>query len=376
MRNRTAIWCTFPFILTFGACRNADDLQESGAGGSVDGASGGMTASGGNSASAGTTIDTSRPAPPISQVSKIPIPPTTADVPQPSGTPDGKLTVIDWAGFKAAISYTFDDNTSSQIYNYGVLNSLRVPFTFFLWTSTDNAANSIWEEALLDGHELGNHTKTHMDGGSLIAEDTDAATAFIKKRFGVTPYTMAAPYGNISYSEIARSRFLLNRGLGDDTLSPNDNTDPFYVPCYVPSALAKASEFNSKVDNARANKRWQILVLHGFTSGGFGGYHAVDLEEFVISVDYARSLQDVWLDTMIAVGTYWIGQKRLTSLTPTTTGNIITWNWTLPDHFPKGKYVRVTVTGGTLQQGLQTLVWDPHGYYEVALDAKTLTLSP
>ena len=49
-------------------------------------------------------------------------------------------------------------------------------------------------------------------------------------------------------------------------------------------------------------------------------------------------------------------------------------DWTLPDHFPPGMCLRVTTTGGTLSQGGQTLGWDDHGYYEVSLDAGTLTL--
>jgi hypothetical protein len=36
----------------------------------------------------------------------------------------------------------------------------------------------------------------------------------------------------------------------------------------------------------------------------------------------------------------------------------------------------VTVDGGTLSQGGDALVWHDRGYYEIALDAGTLTLSP
>jgi hypothetical protein len=36
----------------------------------------------------------------------------------------------------------------------------------------------------------------------------------------------------------------------------------------------------------------------------------------------------------------------------------------------------VRVDGGTLSQNGQPLPWNPRGYYEVALDLGTLTLSP
>jgi hypothetical protein len=60
----------------------------------------------------------------------------------------------------------------------------------------------------------------------------------------------------------------------------------------------------------------------------------------------------------------------------TTSGNNRTWTWTLPAHFPPGKVLRVKVDGGSLSQGGNLLVWNAHGYYEVALDRGTLTLSP
>ena len=47
-----------------------------------------------------------------------------------------------------------------------------------------------------------------------------------------------------------------------------------------------------------------------------------------------------------------------------------------PDHFPRGRFLRVRVDGGTLRQLQGPLVWNRHGYYEVSLDAGLLVLSP
>jgi hypothetical protein len=57
-------------------------------------------------------------------------------------------------------------------------------------------------------------------------------------------------------------------------------------------------------------------------------------------------------------------------------GSDKTWTWTLPGNFPPGKYLRVTVPGGTVKQKGVELAWDPHGYYEIALDALSVTVSP
>lgn len=307
--------------------------------------------------------------------STLPVPATTG-VPRPAGSADG-LTVLDWAGFQAAVTYTFDDANTSQIQNYDALQALGVPFTFYIWTNMSGAMSDVWDRALADGHELGNHTQTHQMGTSPnIAADTDAATQYLEDRFGIVVRTMAAPYGHTQYIDVARSRFLINRGVGGGQIAPNSATDPLNLPTFTPPADSLASAFNSRVDTARAAGSWETVLVHGFTGGGDGAYQPVALSEFEAAVNYAKSFDDVWIGTMLDVGSYWIAQKLLTDTTPTTAGGVSTWQWTLPDHFPPGQFVRVTVNGGTLAQNGVELAWDEHGYYEVALDAGSLTLAP
>jgi hypothetical protein len=61
---------------------------------------------------------------------------------------------------------------------------------------------------------------------------------------------------------------------------------------------------------------------------------------------------------------------------PVTATGTTTWTWSLPAFFPPGHVLRVTVDGGALSPGGQPLAWDGHGYYEMALDAGTLTWAP
>jgi hypothetical protein len=93
-------------------------------------------------------------------------------------------------------------------------------------------------------------------------------------------------------------------------------------------------------------------------------------------VQYSKTLGDMWIDSVVNVGAYWVAQKLFAAVTPVTAEETSTWSWTLPEHFPPGKYLRVVVDGGALSQGGDPLIWDPHGYYEIALDPGTLTLSP
>jgi len=303
--------------------------------------------------------------------SNMPLPPGAANVPKPAGTP-GNITVLDWAGFKAAVSYSFDDSNTSQIQNYAQMQALGVRYTYYVWTGKRESSDPIWTTAVRDGHEIGNHTQSHSSNGT--TQDIEAATTFIQDRLKVVPYTMAAPNGAGVYTNLAKPLFMINRGVGNALIAPNDNTDPFTLPTYIPPTGANVSAFNQQVDQARSAGRWRTMCIHGFT--GDNAYQPVPFDAFVQHVQYVKSLGDVWIDSIVNVGAYWRGQKAFSQATTTTMGSDKTWTWTLPDHFPPGRYLRVKVDGGTLKQNGQAIPWDSHGFYEIALDPESVTLSP
>lgn len=320
------------------------------------------------------TVRTATPTPTFRPVnSGLPVPPVTPNAPRPSGA-QGGLTVVNWAGFKGAGSYTFDDNTQSQVNNFQALMNLNVPMTFYLVSNWSNASNSCWATALSKGCELGNHTKTHPQTGN--GSDIDACTTFIQQTFGVTPFTMAAPYGDGSYVSLASSRFMINRGVNGGYMLPNDNTDPFNIKCNIPASNATASAMVSPFSSARSAGGWTVLLIHGFTGTSDGAYQPVSITEFTSSVNQVKAFGDMWLDTVLNIGAYWRAQKMMSSVSPTTSGSDLIYRWTLPAHFPANKYLRIKLTGGTPKQNGQVLNWDAHGYYEISLDAGSLTVSP
>jgi peptidoglycan/xylan/chitin deacetylase (PgdA/CDA1 family) len=305
--------------------------------------------------------------------SGMPIPPGPGSLARPSGKP-GNLTILPWAGFKAAVTYTFDDGNSSQIEHYDELQALGVPMTFYLTTEKNEARHPVWKRALKDGHELGNHTKSHAQRASV--GEIDAATDFIKRTYGVDTWTMASPFGDPSYPPLASSRFVVNRGVVPGLIGVEDNVDPFDLPASGPTTETPVRVMNTEIDVVRLDGKWRIFLLHGFTGGSDGAYQPIKFADFVSNVNHAKARGDVWIDTMVAVASYWRGQKAVAAARPTTSGTTTTWTWTLPAHFPPGKYLRARIDGGTLSQNGQPLPWNSHGYYEIALDAGALTLSP
>jgi peptidoglycan/xylan/chitin deacetylase (PgdA/CDA1 family) len=341
------------------------------------------------------------PPAPRAALPELPTPPGAANVPRPSGTP-GNLKVLDWAGFKSAVSYTFDDGQPSQIEHYDELAATGVRMTFFV-----NSSAASWEQGFVstfsraarDGHEIGNHTVHHChadpDGtlytgngaaraacaGPSAAAEFDDCTAFITEKLGVPHVWSAAwPFGDAGYAAAAAWRFFLSRGASPGTVAPNDETDPFKLPIWGPAEHDGVEKFNAEIDRAHATDRWVIMLLHSLAPTTAAWYATVDLSAVTGSIAHAKSLGDVWIDSLVDVGAYWRGQKLVAALTPALSGTAqartSTWTWTLPDHFPAGRHLRVRVDGGTLSQNGKALDWDGHGYYEVALDAGSLTLSP
>jgi hypothetical protein len=347
---------------------------------SAGGSSTGGAGSGGTAAGGATTGGTGGGTAPTSD---LPAPPTN-NVAKPSGAVGG-LQVLNWAGFKGAVSYTFDDSLQSQVQNYSALNATGVRMTFFL-VCNNNLSNATWTQAKNDGHELANHTSHHChdDGtgcawgsysGSL-ANELSHCTAQLMTQFDLDGvYTTAAPYGDGGYATAAQNLFFLNRGVNGGQIGPNDGTNPFSLPCKtIQQSETAAGAFNPAVNSARTAGKWQIMLVHSL--GGDGGYAPIQASELISNINYTKGLGDMWIDSMVNVGAYWRAQKVFTSVSPQTSGGTTTWTWTLPAHFPPDKFLRVTVTGGTLEQNGVTLPWNSHGYYEVSLDEGSLTLSP
>ncbi len=328
------------------------------------------------------------PTEPVTPEPTDPVPDATPDPtgdPNPSGIMEpgeggqarptgaaGNLQVLNWAGFGGALTYSFDDATGSQHGNKDKMFELGVPFTWYLANNAGgDPTNPMYQEALDLGHELGNHTRNHTTNGSDAQDGQD----WLMQNYGVTAYTMAAPNGvTDGFVSITNQLFLLDRGVGGGTVGADGNTNWTNLPSNIPNQGAGYDVFKGYADNA-AQGKWQTVCIHGFTSGGTGGYQPVSFDGWYEGVVYAKTL-NIWIGSMEQVAAYIQGAQAFKDGNSTMDGDSQTWTWTLKDTFPPGHYLRVTVDGGTLSQDGTPLPWNEHGFYEVALDAGNLTLSP
>lgn len=323
---------------------------------------------------------------------KLPQPTATTPVPRPTGT-RADLKVLPWAGFHSAVSYTFDDSSPSQIENWPEIKAEHVRSTFYIVPNAqgESGYEATFKDIVAAGSELGNHTWHHCraaqlggadpkgcpDGFSIDAE-LDKTSAYIKSLGQPNVWTMAYPFGDTGYIDAVKPRFLLARGVFPGLVGADDNTNPYILPIVVhagdpnPPGGDDVAVFNADLDRAQAEGKWLVFLFHTLlpTSSNWGA--GENVAAVTGSMEYAKS-HDMWIDSVVNIGSYWIGERLVENAAKTQSGGVTTWSWTLPPHFPAGRVLRVTVAGGELSQGGKALAWDSRGYYEVSLDAGSLS---
>ncbi len=330
----------------------------------------------------------------------LPLPLVPHEVARPAGsTGQPGLRVLDWAGFKAAMSYTFDDSQPSQIDHYPALKAQRVRVTYYINPTANwypqggdpTQYDAIWKDAVAQGSEIGNHTTHHCRAAELTDNDDstcenglgsagaefDDTNDYIRTKIGqAAVWTTAYPFGDTDYRAAAASRFLIGRGVQPGMVAPGTASDALNLPVVGTPGTDRLAAFNTAVDNAVGQGRWMIYLFHTLlpTTQDWGG--GEDIDVVTGNMAYAKTSGTMWIDSVVNIGAYWRGQQLLQAATPGTSGGVTTWQWTLPANFPPGRKLRVVVDGGTLSQNGAPLPWNLRGYYEVSLDAQSLSWAP
>lgn len=196
-------------------------------------------------------------------------------------------------GCVGAVSLTFDDGHPSQLGTaVPILDQFGLRGTFYVNPRGDYMEwLRPWRELHARGHEIGNHTVSHIcsrnfgwDGQRQCLEDitladieADIVECARRLREGI-PEQEACTYGypcyqqyvgeganRQSYVPVVARHFIAARGLGESPNHPKlaDLHDLWSFPCQRMSG----SELVGLAERAASQGRWSILTFHGVGSG-------------------------------------------------------------------------------------------------------------
>lgn len=174
------------------------------------------------------------------------------------------------------VSLTFDDGLPCQRdFALPVLNSHRVPATFFLPSNSEEyPMRPWWKDFSQNGHEVGSHSVTHRKAATLTPADMDYETGTsrnaLEQVYGIPavvsycyPYTDAPQSLQASVRRAAYTQARGGRGARDDKfLTPGDGVNLFNVPSFHvgPYTVPLADKW---AEEAQKRNAWVVLMLHG-----------------------------------------------------------------------------------------------------------------
>ena len=234
-------------------------------------------------------------------------------------------------GKRAAISLSFDDARLSQVdRGLRILDAHSVKATFYVVPDSVQKRLAGWKKAVVNGHEIGNHTVIHPCSGNFswsrkkalenytlkdMERELDEANAAIERLLGVRPTTFAYPCGQKfvgrgrdvkSYVPLIAKRFIVGRGAFDEV-----GNDPAF--CDLAQATGvdldglHFEQAKQLIDQAAGEGRWLVFFGHEIGESGRQTTMASTLEGIC---QYAQDpANGLWIDTVEAVGGYILKQR-------------------------------------------------------------------
>jgi len=252
-----------------------------------------------------------------------------------SNDPSKSPQSVFWpSGKKMALSLTFDDARFSQI-DTGIplLDKYGVKATFYISPGSMLQRADGWKSAVMNGHEIGNHSLYHPCSGNFtwsrnkaledyslekMTSELDSANRLIQKVLGVVPVSYGYPCGQTyigrgintkSYVPLVASMFSSGRGWMNE--APND-------PVFCDLSQLNASELDGKsfeqvlklIETARAGGHWLVLAGHEMNVEGYQTSRLATIEAIC---KYASDpANGIWIDNVRNVASY-VNRERLSN---------------------------------------------------------------
>ncbi|MGB9597132.1 MAG: polysaccharide deacetylase family protein [Candidatus Poribacteria bacterium] len=200
-------------------------------------------------------------------------------------------------GYVGALSLTFDDGRPNQVEKaVPILNDLGFKGTFYVCPSGDNWADKLspWIDVYKQGHEIGNHTVSHICSRALspnridkclenmtlsdIEEDIIKASQRIRLllpdqesfTFCYPCYNNHVGYGSTrqSYVPIVAKHFPAARGIGEFPFGNYPATCDLHYLWSWPVEGRSGIELVGLAERTATYNQWGIMTIHGIDDGG------------------------------------------------------------------------------------------------------------
>jgi peptidoglycan/xylan/chitin deacetylase (PgdA/CDA1 family) len=235
-------------------------------------------------------------------------------------------------GKQMALTLSFDDGRTSQVdVGTQLFNKYGVKATFLVVPSAVRERLDKWKQAVLDGHEIGNHSVFHPCSGNFAWSRSNAlenytidkmrkelisANQQIEQLLGIKSKVFAYPCGSTfvgrglntkSYVPLIAEIFLTGRGWLDE--GPND-------PLFCDFAQITGMEMDGKdfeqilplIEEARKSGAWLVLAGHEI---GESGDQTTRLSMLQKLIEYSQDPSNgIWIAPMGTVATYVKDQRK------------------------------------------------------------------
>jgi len=228
-----------------------------------------------------------------------------------------------WFAFKpAALTYSFDDNTSNQLSvamplfdKYGY----KVSFNIVPGWSPDYAG---FLNASKNGHEIASHTVSHATLSSLsaAAQDPELKNSQATINSNITnAKCLTIIYPNCNIGDVATmSKYYISGRTCSGQINANNLTDFWNISSIIcgTQGVNTSQGFNDKATQAKGSKGWCVFLIHGID--GQGSYSPLASSVLSPHVDWVKANEvDYWVANQLQVVKY-IKERTAAKLVETT----------------------------------------------------------
>lgn len=231
-----------------------------------------------------------------------------------------------WYKFKtAAVTYTFDDNTSNQIpVAVPLFDNYGFKTTFFTVTTAGAGTAPNWNSLRTisaNGHEVASHTVTHnnLHTASIATQDTELKNSQSTIITNVpTSKCQTIAYPNCNTGDIATiQKYYIGGRTCSGQIISSSPTDFYNLSSIIcgNQGVNTANDMNTRLNSARSSTGWCVFLMHAIDNdGGFSPLASSVLSSHLSYVNTNKA--DYWVGTFANVIKY-IKERNALNFTET-----------------------------------------------------------